>query len=204
MLLPLKVRGVELKNRIVVSPMAQYKATDGVVGDWHLMHLGARAVGGAALVMVEMTSPTPEGRITPGCPGLWNDAQQVAFARIVDFAHQQSGAKMGIQLGHSGPKGSTQLGWEGIDEPLPAGNWPLLSASAVAYGEQNQVPRAMTRADMDAMTADFVAATQRAAAAGFDWLELHAAHGYLLSAYICPLTNLRSDDYGGSLESRCR
>ena len=212
MLLPLKVRGTALKNRIVVSPMAQYKATDGVVGDWHLMHLGARAVGGAALVMVEMTSPTPEGRITPGCPGLWNDAQQAAFARIVDFAHQQGSAKIGLQLGHSGPKGSTQLGWDAIDEPLPspggrpdgAPNWPLLSASAVAYGEQNQVPRAMTRADMDTMTAAFVASTLRAAAAGFDWLELHAAHGYLLSAFICPLTNQRTDGYGGSLENRCR
>jgi anthraniloyl-CoA monooxygenase len=204
MLLPLTVRGVTLKNRIVVSPMAQYKATDGVVGDWHLMHLGARAVGGAALVMVEMTSPTPEGRITPGCPGLWNDAQQAAFARIVDFAHQQSSAQIGIQIGHSGPKGSTQLGWDAIDEPLPTGNWPLLSASAVPYGEQNQIPKAMTRADMDTMTAAFVASTQRAAAAGFDWLELHAAHGYLLSAFICPLTNQRTDEYGGSLENRCR
>lgn len=204
MLLPLKVRGVELKNRIVVSPMAQYKAQDGVVGDWHLMHLGARAVGGAALVMVEMTSPTPEGRITPGCPGLWNDTQQAALARVVDFAHREGGAKMGIQLGHSGPKGSTQLGWEAIDEPLPDGNWPLLSASAVPYGEQNQMPKAMTCADMDAMTAAFVESTRRAAAAGFDWLELHCAHGYLLSAFICPLTNQRSDEYGGSLENRCR
>jgi anthraniloyl-CoA monooxygenase len=205
MLLPLKVRSVELKNRIVVSPMAQYKAVDGVVGDWHFVHLGARAAGGAALVMVEMTSPTPEGRITPGCPGLWNDEQQRAFERIVRFAHEQgNGAKIGIQLGHSGAKGSTQLGWDQIDEPLPAGNWPLLSASAVAYGEQNQVPRAMTRADMDAMTAAFVASTQRAAAAGFDWLELHCAHGYLLSAFISPLTNQRTDDYGGSLENRCR
>ena len=204
MLLPLTVRSVALKNRIVVSPMAQYKASDGVVGDWHLMHLGARAVGGAALVMVEMTSPTPEGRITPGCPGLWNGAQQAAFQRIVDFAHQQSSAKMGIQLGHSGPKGSTQLGWQAIDEPLEHGNWPLLSASAVPYGERNQVPHAMTRADMDAVTAAFVQATQRAAAAGFDWLELHAAHGYLLSAFICPLTNQRSDEYGGSLDNRCR
>lgn len=204
MLLPLKVRGTELKNRIVVSPMAQYKATDGVAGDWHLMHLGARAVGGAALVMVEMTSPTPEGRITPGCPGLWNAAQQAAFARIVDFTHRHSNAKIGIQLGHSGPKGSTQLGWDAIDEPLTQGNWPLLSACAVPYGEQNQVPSAMTRADMDAMTAAFVESTKRAAAAGFDWLELHAAHGYLLSAFICPLTNQRSDDYGGSLAKRCR
>ncbi len=203
MLLPLTVRGLTLKNRIVVSPMAQYSAVDGAVGDYHLVHLGARALGGAALVMVEMTSPTPEGRITPGCPGLWNDAQQAGFQRIVDFAHS-SQAHIGIQLGHSGPKGSTQLGWERIDEPLASGNWPLISASAVAYGEQNQVPRAMTRADMDALTAAFVESTKRAAAAGFDWLELHAAHGYLLSAFICPLTNLRTDDYGGSLENRCR
>jgi anthraniloyl-CoA monooxygenase len=204
MLLPLKVRGLTLKNRIVVSPMAQYSATDGVVGDWHLMHLGARAVGGAAMVMMEMTSPTPEGRITPGCPGLWNDAQQAALQRIADFTHAHSSAKVGLQLGHSGPKGSTQLGWEQMDEPLHTGNWPLLSASAVAYGAQNQVPRAMTRADMDAMTAAFVASTERAAAAGFDWLELHCAHGYLLSAFICPLTNRRDDEYGGSLENRCR
>ena len=204
MLLPLKVRGCELKNRIVVSPMAQYKAQDGVVGDWHLMHLGARAVGGASLVMVEMTSPTPEGRITPGCPGLWNDAQQAALARIVDFAHREGGAKMGLQLGHSGPKGSTQRGWEAIDEPLPSGNWPLLSASDVPYGEHNQIPRAMTRADMDAVRDAFVESTKRAAAAGFDWLELHCAHGYLLSAFICPLTNRRTDGYGGSLDNRCR
>ena len=203
MLLPLTVRGLTLKNRIVVSPMAQYSAVDGAVGDYHLVHLGARALGGAALVMVEMTSPTPEGRITPGCPGLWNDAQQAGFKRIVDFAHS-SHAHIGIQLGHSGPKGSTQLGWERIDEPLESGNWPLISASAVPYGEQNQVPRAMTRADMDALTAAFVESTKRAAAAGFDWLELHAAHGYLLSAFICPLTNLRTDEYGGSLDNRCR
>lgn len=203
MLLPLTVRGLTLKNRIVVSPMAQYSAVDGAVGDYHLVHLGARALGGAALVMVEMTSPTPEGRITPGCPGLWNDAQQAGFQRIVDFTHA-SHAHIGIQLGHSGPKGSTQLGWERIDEPLESGNWPVISASAVPYGEQNQVPRAMTRADMDALTAAFVESTRRAAAAGFDWLELHAAHGYLLSAFICPLTNLRTDEYGGTLANRCR
>ena len=212
MLLPLTVRGLTLKNRIVVSPMAQYSATDGVAGDYHLVHLGARALGGAALVMVEMTSPTPEGRITPGCTGLWNDAQEAALRRIVDFVHNSSSARIGLQLGHSGAKGSTQLGWEQIDEPLPSPggrpdsspNWPLLSASAVPYGPQNQVPRAMTRADMDAMTAAFVESTRRAAAAGFDWLELHCAHGYLLSAFICPLTNQRSDDYGGSLDNRCR
>jgi anthraniloyl-CoA monooxygenase len=204
MLTPFTLRGLTLKNRIVVSPMAQYSATDGVVGDWHLMHLGARAVGGAAMTMVEMTSPTPEGRITPGCPGLWNDAQQAAFQRIVDFFHTHSDAAIGLQLGHSGPKGSTQLGWEQMDEPLAVGNWPLQAASAVPYGPQNQTPAAMTRAEMDALTQAFVDSTRRAAAAGFDWLELHCAHGYLLSSFISPLTNLRTDAYGGTLDHRCR
>lgn len=204
MLTPLKVRDVTLKNRIIVSPMATYSAVDGVPQDFHLVHLGARALGGAAMVFVEMTSPSPEGRITPGCPGLWNDAQQAAFRRITDFVHGSSSAKIAIQLGHSGPKGSTQVGWEGTDEPLPSGNWPLLSASAVPYGEQNQTPAAMTRADMDRIRDEFVESTRRAAAAGFDWLELHCAHGYLLSSFITPLTNLRDDEYGGSLENRCR
>ena len=204
MLTPWKLRSLTLKNRIVVSPMAQYSAVDGVVQDYHLVHLGARAMGGAALVMVEMTSPTAEGRITPGCPGLWNDAQSAAFKRIVDFVHRQGDARIGLQLGHSGPKGSTRVGWEGNDEPLPADNWPLMAASAVPYGAQNQTPRAMTRADMDALTTQFVEATRRAAAAGFDWLELHCAHGYLLSSFICPLTNQRTDDYGGTLDNRCR
>jgi anthraniloyl-CoA monooxygenase len=204
MLTPLKVRDIELKNRIMVSPMATYSAVDGVPQDFHLVHLGARALGGAAIVFVEMTSPSPEGRITPGCPGLWNDAQGAAFKRIVDFVHAQSTAKIGLQLGHSGPKGSTQLGWEAIDEPLATGNWPLMAASAVPYGAQNQTPQAMSRADMDRVKDEFVASTRRAAAAGFDWLELHCAHGYLLSAFITPLTNLRTDDYGGSIENRCR
>ena len=211
MLLPLTVRGLTLKNRIVVSPMATYSAVDGMPQDFHLVHLGARALGGAALVFVEMTSPTPEGRITPGCPGLWNDSQAIAFARIVDFVHRQSSAKIGMQLGHSGPKGSTQLGWDDADEPLPEGNpdapsanWPVLAASAVAYGTQNQTPLAMTRGDMDRLTQQFVAATVRAADAGFDWLELHCAHGYLLSCFITPLTNLRSDEYGGDITARCR
>ena len=205
MLLPLTVRKVTLKNRIVVSPMATYSAVDGVVQDFHLVHLGARALGGAALVFVEMTSPTPDGRITPGCPGLWNDEQATALARIVRFVHASGdGAKIGLQLGHSGPKGSTQLGWEQADEPLPANNWPLLAASAVAYGPTNQLPRAMTRADMDRMTAAFVQSTRYALDAGFDWLELHCAHGYLLSSFITPLTNQRTDDYGGDLGNRCR
>jgi len=208
MLLPFTMRQMRLKNRIVVSPMATYSAVDGLVQDFHLVHLGARALGGAGLVMVEMTSPTPQGRITPACTGLWNDDQMAGFKRIVDFVHAQGDARIGIQLGHSGPKGSTQVGWEAADEPLPADgphpNWPLLAASALAYGEHNQVPRAMTRDDMRALTQQFVAATQRAAAAGFDWLELHCAHGYLLSSFICPLTNLRTDEYGGSIENRCR
>jgi anthraniloyl-CoA monooxygenase len=204
MLTPYTVRGVTLKNRVLVSPMATYSAVDGVPQDFHLVHLGARALGGAGMVIVEMTSPTADGRITPGCTGLWNDAQEHAFKRIVDFVHAQSDTKIALQIGHSGPKGSTQLGWEKIDEPLPRDNWPVLAASAIAYGEQNQTPRAMTREDMTAMTAAFVAMTQRAVRCGFDWLELHCAHGYLLSSFVCPLTNQRTDEYGGSLENRCR
>ena len=205
MLLPLKVRGLQLKNRIVVSPMATYSAIDGVPQDFHLVHLGARALGGAALVVVEMTAPCPEGRITPACPGLWNNIQMRAFTRIVDFVHASgSGAKIGLQLGHSGPKGSTQLGWEEAEEPLLSGNWPLLAASSLAYGPTNQIPLAMTRCHMDELKAAFVQSTRYAAQAGFDWLELHCAHGYLLSSFLTPLTNLRIDAYGGSLENRCR
>ena len=205
MLLPLKVRDVQLKNRVVVSPMATYSAVDGLVQDFHLVHLGARALGGAGLVFVEMTSPSPDGRITPGCTGLYNDAQMLALKRIVDFAHASgNGAKMGLQLGHSGPKGSTQIGWEQTDEPMPTGNWPLIAASAVAFGPTNQTPIAMSRADMDRVTAEFVQSTHYAAQAGFDWLELHCAHGYLLSSFITPLTNIRTDEYGGSLQNRCR
>ena len=205
MLLPLKVREVSLKNRVVVSPMATYSAVDGLVQDFHLVHLGARALGGAGLVFVEMTSPCAEGRITPGCPALYTHAQMLALKRIVDFAHASgNGVKMGLQLGHSGPKGSTQLGWEHTDEPLALGNWPLIAASAVSFGPTNQLPSAMTRADMDRVTAEFVQSTRYAIDAGFDWLELHCAHGYLLSSFITPLTNVRTDDYGGSLDNRCR
>ncbi len=204
MLTPLKVRGITLKNRIVVSPMATYSAIDGVAQDFHLVHLGARALGGAGMVFVEMTSPTMDGRITPGCTVLETDLQEAALKRIVDFTHSQSDAKIALQMGHAGPKGSTQLGWDLTDEPLATGNWPLFAASDIAYGVQNQTPRAMTRIDMDAMTAAFVATTKRAARAGFDWIELHCAHGYLLSSFICPLTNHRTDEYGGSLENRCR
>lgn len=206
MLTPYSVRSVKLKNRIVVSPMAQYSANDGVVGDYHLMHLGARAMGGAALVMVEMTAPTADGRITPGCPGLWNDEQAHAFKRIVDWIHQSTDAKIGLQLGHAGPKASTNAPWDdaGADQPLPKDNWPIVSASAKPYLPDGQVPTSLARAQMDRLTHSFVTATQRAVAAGFDWLELHCAHGYLLSAFISPLTNHRNDDYGGCLENRLR
>jgi anthraniloyl-CoA monooxygenase len=206
MFTPYRVRSIELKNRVVVSPMAQYRAVDGLPTDHHLVHLGARALGGAALVMAEMTCPSADARITPGCPGLWNDAQGAAWQRIVEFVHANSDAKIGMQLGHAGPKGSSNAPWDhsGADRPLPTGNWPLIAASALPYLPDGQVPRAMTIADMDRVTADFVAATQRAAAAGFDWLELHCAHGYLLSSFISPLTNQRSDEFGGSLANRLR
>jgi len=203
--IPFKLRTVTLKNRIVVSPMAMYSCVDGVPGDFHLVHLGSRAMGGAGLVMVEMTCVSPEGRITPGCPGLWTDEQAVAFKRIVDFIHGNSDAKIGIQLGHAGRKASTRVSWEGTDLPLLEGNWPIISASALPYIEGvSQVPQAMTRQQMDEVRDEFVAATRRAMAAGFDLLELHCAHGYLLSSFISPLTNLRTDEYGGSLDNRLR
>ena len=205
MLTPYRVRGMVVPNRIVVSPMAMYSCVDGVPGDFHLVHLGARALGGAGLVMVEMTCPSADGRITPGCPGLWNDEQARAFRRIVEFVHGQSPARIGIQLGHAGRKGSTQVGWQQMDHPLPSGNWPLLSASALPYlAGISQTPRAMTREDMDRVRDEFVASARRAAEAGFDWLELHCAHGYLLSSFISPLANHRDDAYGGSLENRLR
>jgi anthraniloyl-CoA monooxygenase len=204
MFTPFKLRGLTLRNRIVVSPMAMYSATDGVPGDFHLVHLGARAMGGAALVFPEMTCVSPDGRITPGCLGLWNDEQQQAFQRIVDFVHHQTPAKIGIQLGHAGRKGATKLAWEGIDQPLAEGGWPLMSASAVPYLAHSQMPREMTREDMDRVIDDFVQATERARDLGFDILELHAAHGYLLSSFLSPLTNRRTDGYGGEHAARAR
>ena len=205
MFTPYTVRGLTLKNRVVVSPMAQYSAVDGVAGDYHLVHLGARAMGGAALVFAEMTCVSAEGRITPGCPGLYAPEHTVAWKRIVDWVHAHSDAKFAMQIGHAGAKASTRLAWEGIDQPLLSGNWPLLSASPQQYLEGvSQVSSAMTRADMDAVTAQFVASAQAAADIGVDWLELHCAHGYLLSSFISPLTNQREDDYGGSLENRLR
>lgn len=213
MFTPFTLRGVTLKNRVVVSPMAQYVCVHGVPADYHLMHLGARAMGGAGMVMAEMTCPSADARITPGCPGLWNDAQMRGWKRIVDFVHGSTDAKIAIQLGHAGAKGSTRLGWDGIDLPFDEGdpahhgerNWPLVSASAQQYLEgTSQWSTAMTRADMRRVRDDFVQSTTRAAEAGFDWLELHGAHGYLLSSFISPLTNLRTDEYGGSLANRLR
>lgn len=205
MFTPFTLRGVTLKNRVVVSPMAQYSCVDGVPGDYHLAHLGARAMGGAGLVFAEMTCTSADARITPGCPGLWTDEQGAAWRRIVEFVHGNTSAKIAMQLGHAGAKGSTRVGWDGIDQPLDAGNWSLISASPQQYLDGvSQVSRAMTRADMDRVTADFCAAARRAATAGFDWLELHCAHGYLLSSFISPLTNKRTDEYGGSLENRLR
>ncbi|WP_425258215.1 bifunctional salicylyl-CoA 5-hydroxylase/oxidoreductase [Rubrivivax sp. RP6-9] len=204
MFTPFTLRGLTVPNRVVVSPMAMYSAVDGLPGDFHLVHFGARAMGGAGLLYTEMTCPSADARITPGCAGLWNDAQRDAWKRIVDFVHAHSAAKMGLQLGHAGRKGSTQLGWQQADAPLAEGNWPLVSASALPWSAQSQVPRALTRADMDRITADFVAAARRGAEAGFDILELHCAHGYLLSSFLSPLTNHRDDAYGGSVENRAR
>ena len=205
MFLPIKLRGLTLDNRVVVSPMAQYKARDGVPGDWHLVHLGARATGGAGLVMTEMTCVSPQGRITPGCTGLWNDTQRDAWRRIVEFVHAESRARIGLQLGHSGRKGSTQLGWQEADQPLPTGNWETLAPSPLPYHEgTSAAPRAMTRADMDRVKAEFVRAVQLGTEAGFDLLELHMAHGYLLASFLSPLTNRRSDEYGGAVANRLR
>jgi anthraniloyl-CoA monooxygenase len=205
MFTPFSVRGLTLKNRVLVSPMATYMADDGLPNDFHLVHFGARAMGGAAMVFTEMTCVSPDARITPACLGMWNEEQMRAWKRVVDYVHTHSDAKMALQLGHSGRKGSTRRGWEGIDQPLESGNWPLVSASPLPYIEGvSQTPREMTRTDMDRIQADFVSATRRGVAAGFDWLEFHIAHGYLLSSFISPLTNHRADDYGGSLENRCR
>jgi anthraniloyl-CoA monooxygenase len=202
---PFTARSVTLKNRIVMSPMAMYSCVDGVPGDFHLVHLGSRAMGGAGMVMVEMTCVSPEARITPGCPGLWTDEQGAAFKRIVDFVHQNTDAKIGLQIGHAGRKASTKVSWEGTDLPLDSGNWPIVSASPIPYIEGvSQVPQEMTRAQMDEVKEQFVAATRRAVEAGFDWLELHCAHGYLLSSFISPITNVRTDEYGGSLDNRLR
>jgi anthraniloyl-CoA monooxygenase len=205
MFTPYTVRGLTLKNRVLVSPMAQYSAVDGVAGDYHLVHLGARAMGGAAMVFAEMVCVSAEGRITPGCPGLYNAAQKTAWKRIVDWIHDHTDAKFAMQLGHAGAKASTRVAWEGIDQPLREGNWPIVSASEQQYlAGVSQVARAVTLEDMANIKAEFVQSARDAAEIGVDWLELHCAHGYLLSAFISPLTNHRTDDYGGSLENRLR
>ncbi len=204
MFAPFKLRELELANRVVVSPMAMYSCIDGLPNDFYLVHLGARAQGGAGLVFTEMTCVAPDGRISPGCAGMYREEHVAAWTRIVDFVHTYTKAKIALQLGHAGPKGSTQRGWEEPDEPLPAGNWPVLGPSPIAYGERNQVPRAMSREDMARVKNQFVRAAEMGLACGFDMLELHCAHGYLLSSFITPLTNRRTDEYGGSPENRLR
>ncbi|WP_314613489.1 bifunctional salicylyl-CoA 5-hydroxylase/oxidoreductase [Streptomyces stackebrandtii] len=206
MFTPFRLRGLTLRNRVVVSPMDMYVAEDGVPGDFHLVHLGARALGGAGLVMTEMVCVSREGRITPGCAGLWTDEQADAWARITAFVHAQApGTAIGVQLGHSGRKGSTRRMWEGIDQPLPEGNWPLVAASPLPYrAGVNQTPRSLDRSGLAAVREEFTAAARRAARCDFDLLELHCAHGYLLSGFLSPLTNHRADAYGGTLEGRLR
>ncbi|MBO9396231.1 bifunctional salicylyl-CoA 5-hydroxylase/oxidoreductase [Shimia sp. R9_2] len=204
MFAPYKLREMDLQNRIVVSPMAQYKAVEGCPTDWHLIHYGERGKGGAGLVFTEMTCVSAEGRITPGCPGLYAPEHEAAWARLTDFVHQETDAKICCQIGHSGRKGSTQVGWEEMDAPLKEGNWELISASAIPWSGRNAVPREASRADMDMIRDQFVASAQMADRAGFDMIELHAAHGYLLSSFISPVSNQRTDAYGGSLENRLR
>jgi anthraniloyl-CoA monooxygenase len=206
MFYPFQLRGLRLANRVVVSPMAQYSAADGCVTDWHLVHLGSRAVGGAGLVMTEMTCVSPEGRITPGCTGLWNDLQQEGWAPIVDFVHRETSAAIGLQLGHAGRKGSVKVPWEGGGDhtPLDDGNWTVMAPSPIPWHTGSQTPVAMSRRDMDDVVSQFVAAARRGAELGFDLVELHFAHGYLLSSFLSPLTNRRDDEYGGSFENRLR
>ncbi|MFF7733643.1 bifunctional salicylyl-CoA 5-hydroxylase/oxidoreductase [Streptomyces sp. NPDC007984] len=205
MFTPFRLRGLTLRNRVVVSPMDMYSAVDGVPGDFHLVHLGARALGGAGLVMTEMVCVSEQGRITPGCAGLYTGRQAEAWKRITNFVHAQApGTAIGVQLGHSGRKGSTKLMWEGMDEPLEEGNWPLVAPSALPYKEFSQTPRELSRAQLTDIREQFAASAVRAARAGFDLLELHCAHGYLLSGFLSPLTNRRTDAYGGSLEKRLR
>jgi len=204
MFVPIRLRDVELPNRVIVSAMDMYSADDGLIGDFHLVHLGSKALGGAGLVMTEMVCVSREGRISPGCAGMYLPEHEAAFTRLVEFVHGNTQARIGLQLGHSGRKGSTRLMWEGMDEPLTSGNWDLIAPSPLPYMSASQVPREMTRADLDLVRDQFTAATRMAMGAGFDLLELHCAHGYLLASFISPLTNRRSDEYGGSLENRLR
>ncbi len=201
---PLRLREMTIANRAVVSPMCMYSAKEGMPGDFHLVHYGARAVGGAGLIFTEMTCISRDARITPGCAGLWNDAQEAAWHRIVDFVHANSAAKICLQLGHAGRKGATKLMWDGMDRPLEEGGWDVVSASPIPYFPDSQVPRELDRAAMERITREFVAAAERGERCGFDMLELHCAHGYLLASFISPLTNRRTDEYGGSLQNRLR
>ncbi|MGH3371817.1 MAG: bifunctional salicylyl-CoA 5-hydroxylase/oxidoreductase, partial [Nocardioidaceae bacterium] len=202
---PFRLRDLTLKNRVIVSPMDMHVSDDGVPTDFHLVHLGSKALGGAGLVMTEMVCVSAEGRITPGCAGLWDDEQQASFRRVTDFVHTNTPARIGLQLGHSGGKGSTKLMWEGIDQPLDEGNWEVVAPSPLPYYPGvSQVPRELTVADLERIKGEFVDAARRADAAGFDLLELHCAHGYLLSSFISPVTNRRTDEYGGNLEGRLR
>jgi len=201
---PFRLGELDLKNRVVVSPMDMYSAVDGVPGNFHLVHLGSKAMGGAGLVMTEMVCVSSEARITPGCTGLWTDAQRDSWSEIVSFVHDRSTARIGLQLGHAGRKGSTRPMWEGMDAPLEDGNWEVVGPSPLPYGSGSPVPRELTRADMDRITADFAAAARRGARAGFDLLELHCAHGYLLSSFLSPIANQRTDEYGGTPENRLR
>jgi anthraniloyl-CoA monooxygenase len=204
MFAPFTLRGMRLANRVVISPMCQYSAVEGTPNDWHLVHYGARALGGAGLVYTEMTCVAADARITPGCAGLYAPEHGQWWTRIVDFAHRHSQAKVCLQLGHAGRKGSTQLMWEDMDHPLPQGNWPIVAASPIAYYPDSRQPREMTRADMQRVRGEFAAAAVMGIACGFDMLELHMAHGYLLAGFISPVTNRRSDEYGGSLANRLR
>ena len=204
MFTPFTLRGMTLGNRVVVAPMDMYSAEDGVPNEFHLVHLGARALGGAGLILTEMTCVSPEARISLGCTGMYRPDHAAAWKRVVDFVHNWSRAKIGLQIGHSGPKGATKRMWEGMDEPLDEGAWPVIAPSPVPWSSRNQVPREMTRADMDEIREQFVRATRLAVEAGFDLIELHCAHGYLLSSFITPLTNRRTDEYGGPLENRLR
>jgi anthraniloyl-CoA monooxygenase len=204
MFTPFRLRDLRLENRVAVSPMCQYSAVDGMPDDWHLVHLGSRAMGGAGLVFAEMTDVSAEARISPGCTGLYREEHAAAWKKIVDFVHASSRAKIAIQLGHAGRKASTRLSWEGDNEPLPAGNWPILAPSALPFFPHSQVPREMTRADMDHVLLEFERAARLSVQAGFDLLEIHMAHGYLLASFISPVTNRREDEYGGSLQNRMR
>lgn len=201
---PIRLGGIMLPNRVAVSPMCQYSADDGTPNDWHLVHIGTRAIGGAGLVFTEMTDVSREGRISPGCTGMYKPEHVAAWQRIVDFVHTHSRAKIGLQLGHAGRKASTRVLWEGDNEPLPKGNWSIMAASPIPYSPHSQVPREMDRTDLDDVRNAFARATAMAVQAGFDMLELHFAHGYLLAGFISPLTNRRGDAYGGSLPNRMR